>query len=421
MEYYNIYEESERGSYTPGFFQMKLSFPFNINDLSSLSQEDLGTFVHEYIHFLQNTSTPFGLWQAMVYYQCISEFFSYIQQHLPISKPIEGYVPSESIKRRIELEKEASGCRGFFKINDNEPLIYSRSLEKVHGKEIERISISFNDVHGVNKKIVLGAKIIKESMAAIIQEMINPASNDKHEAIPYHVVSRLATQYAPNIAKDNKKLITLCFISLHTLNPGITLINYMAYANDNPKMDIISLFEYFLEDSKVYKNNGKEMTIEQLGDDIAEAFKKVLKNFIYGNTSTYKLQYLAEIIDRVKISSGMIPLLRLLTENDIDVKLVERVTELCGTPVIWNIHGDLSIPNTINEETSKENPDFEVMALITNQALYKFLANPKIVVCPLIQFCQSVISAESKDECYGVPWQGGDCLISPIAKSIGLS
>lgn len=31
MEYYNIFEENERGSYTPGFFQMKLSFPFNTN------------------------------------------------------------------------------------------------------------------------------------------------------------------------------------------------------------------------------------------------------------------------------------------------------------------------------------------------------------------------------------------------------
>ena len=421
MEYYNIYEENERGSYTPGFFQMKLSFPFNINDLSSLSQEDLGTFVHEYIHFLQNTSTPFGLWQAMVYYQSISEFFSYIQQHIPISKPIEGYVPSKKVKSQIELEKEASGCKDFFKINEKEPLIYSRSLQEIDGKRIDRISISFTDIQGNSQKIVLGAHIIKESMAAIVQELIDPTSNDKHDAIPYQVVSKLATRYAPNIAKDNKKLITLCFISLHTLNPGITLINHMSYANDNPDKNIISLFEHFLENSIVRKNDGQKMTVEQLGDDIAKTFINVLESFIYGNKSTNKLIYLTEIINRVKISSGMIPLLRLLTENDINVKLVEKAVEVCGTPVIWNIHGDLSIPNTINEETSKEHPDFEVMALITNQALYKFLANPKIVVCPLIQFCQSVISEESKDECYGVPWQGRDCLISPIAKSIGLS
>ena len=111
------------------------------------------------------------------------------------------------------------------------------------------------------------------------------------------------------------------------------------------------MFEHFLEDSKVRKNNGQEMTVEQLGDDIAHAVKDVLQNFIYGKDSEQRLQYLAEIIDRVKISTGMIPLLRLLTENDIDVTLIEKAVDACGTPVIWNEFGDLSIPNTVNNVT----------------------------------------------------------------------
>ncbi len=420
MEYYEIYEESERGSYTPGFFQIKLSFPFDMKDLSSLSIQDLGTFAHEYIHYLQNTSTPFGLWQAMVYYQYISVFLAYIQKNHLTSKPIEGYVPNEDTTRRTELEKEASGYRGFLEVDEKEPLIYGRTIEEVCGKRLERISLTFKDVQGRNQKIILGANIIKESMAAMVQEMIDPASKDTHIAIPYHVVARLAAQYAPNIANDNKKLITLCFISLHTLSPGITLINYMSYANENPKADIISIFNHFLENSKVRKNNGQEMTVEQLGDDIAGTIKNVLHNFIYRNASTQQLNYLSEIIDRVKISSGMIPLLRLLTENEIDVLLIEKAVEVCGTPVIWNDYGDLSIPNTVNDGTSTEFPDFEVMALITSQALYRFLAVPDLYVCPMIQFCQSIMPSNVKHECYDVPWQGKECLITSIAKSIGL-
>lgn len=420
MEYYNIFEENERGSYTPGFFQMKLSFPFNTNALSSLSLQNLGTFAHEYIHYLQNTSTPFGLWQAIVYYQSIGDFFSYIQKNHLNSKPIDGYVPTAFITRLMKLENEASGYRGFLEVDNNEPLIYSRSNEEVGGKNVERISISFKDIHGCSQKIILGANIIKESMAAMVQEIIDPASKDTHVSIPYHVVSRLAARYAPNIADDNKKLITLCFISLHTLAPGIKLIDYMSYANEHPTADILSIFEHFLEDSKVRKNNGQVMTVEQLGDDIAHAVKDVLQNFIYGKDSEQRLQYLAEIIDRVKISTGMIPLLRLLIENDIDVTLIEKAVEACGTPVIWNEIGDLSIPNTVNDETSSEKPDFEIMALITSQALYKYLANPETVVCPMIQFCQSVISQDLKYECYDTPWQGIDCPITPISKLIGL-
>ena len=54
MSYYNIFEEKEKGSYTPGFFLMKLSFSFDTNHLSDLSTENLSTFAHEYVHFLQN-------------------------------------------------------------------------------------------------------------------------------------------------------------------------------------------------------------------------------------------------------------------------------------------------------------------------------------------------------------------------------
>ena len=251
MEYYNIYEEKERGSYNPGFFQMKLSFPFNTNDLSSLSLQDLGTFAHEYVHYLQNTSTPYGLWQAMVYYQSISDFFSYIQKNNLFSKPIQGYVQKDITTRRMELEKEASGYKGFLDADENEPLIYSRSVELIYGQRVERISLSFKDVQGRSQKIILGANIIKESMAAMVQEIIDPASKDTHVSIPYHVVSRLAARYAPNIADDNKKLITLCFISLHTLAPGIKLMDYMSYANEHPTAEILSIFEHFLEDSKI--------------------------------------------------------------------------------------------------------------------------------------------------------------------------
>lgn len=92
MSYYNIFEEKEKGSYTPVFFLMKLSFPFDINDLSELSTENLGTFAHEYVHFLQNTSTPYGLWQAMIFYQAISEFFSFVKKISQANFPLKTIV-----------------------------------------------------------------------------------------------------------------------------------------------------------------------------------------------------------------------------------------------------------------------------------------------------------------------------------------
>ena len=53
------------GSYQPGFLQIKLTHSFD-GGLGRFSQKELGTFLHEYVHFLQNISTPWGLYMSMV-------------------------------------------------------------------------------------------------------------------------------------------------------------------------------------------------------------------------------------------------------------------------------------------------------------------------------------------------------------------
>lgn len=416
MSYYNIFEEKEKGSYTPGFSSKKLSFPFNINDLSELSTENLGTFAHEYVHFLQNTSTPYGLWQAMIFYQAISEFFSFVKKNKPSKLPVKDYSLSDTMKRRLDLENEASGFRGFIDIPENQILDIRRRIVNIHEKRIERITLGFRDVHGELQEKTFGANIIKESMAAMFQEIIHPESQLDHWAMPYHIVKRIASQISPKIKDDTKKLIGLCFISLHTLNPGMTLIDHMVYANDNPDKDIIDIFEHFVKESKVLTNNGACISIEKLGDEIAETYKSVVQKFLFGNNSDRKLEYLAEIVDRGKISNGMVPLLRLLTEHDINAELLQLAVEACGTPVIWNDFGNLIIPNTVEQGK----PDLEIWTLLANQSFYKRMSNVNQLVCPMFPICQIFTKDYIKNECYELPWQGPECIMTFIGGSLGL-
>ena len=57
------------GSYTPAFFHINLNFPFYQSRLAlyNLKKKDLSTFVHEYIHFLQDISSYSLLNNAYVY------------------------------------------------------------------------------------------------------------------------------------------------------------------------------------------------------------------------------------------------------------------------------------------------------------------------------------------------------------------
>ena len=59
----------EGGSfYHTSFFQIFLQGQYN-EDLSSLNTTNLGLFVHEYIHYIQNIATPWGIYSALHEYK----------------------------------------------------------------------------------------------------------------------------------------------------------------------------------------------------------------------------------------------------------------------------------------------------------------------------------------------------------------
>ena len=51
---------NSKGEYQPAFMQIRIHNSFDGN-IDELDVPTLGTLVHEYIHFLQNVSTPWGL------------------------------------------------------------------------------------------------------------------------------------------------------------------------------------------------------------------------------------------------------------------------------------------------------------------------------------------------------------------------
>lgn len=61
-------------SYRPSFMEIKLPFSFQ-GDLNTLSEQDFGVMLHEYVHYLQNLSTPWGLYSSMEEYAELVEAY----------------------------------------------------------------------------------------------------------------------------------------------------------------------------------------------------------------------------------------------------------------------------------------------------------------------------------------------------------
>ena len=68
----------------------------------------------------------------------------------------------------------------------------------------------------------MGAWIIKESMAQIIQTSIFADDNEdvRPKVVPYDVVSILCDQYAPAVRNDPSKQVAICWGALFSMSPG---------------------------------------------------------------------------------------------------------------------------------------------------------------------------------------------------------
>lgn len=117
--------EAIRGQYKLYFMQIELSFPIKYNlstdEIDKYSDKDFATFVHEYIHYLQNISTPWGLYNSMIKYEKISNELAYLQTNKDrdIRIPIKVPYP-EDLNRRIIRQYITLGRWEKYKINIDE-------------------------------------------------------------------------------------------------------------------------------------------------------------------------------------------------------------------------------------------------------------------------------------------------------------
>src|SRR5664280_2340035 len=62
----NRYQSFLRGYYSPSFFKMGISVFERLDNVELLPDGPKSTFFHEYIHFLQDVSTTYGLMNACI-------------------------------------------------------------------------------------------------------------------------------------------------------------------------------------------------------------------------------------------------------------------------------------------------------------------------------------------------------------------
>lgn len=401
---------SLRGFYSNSFFHIYIDGGFNPKIEEIDSAKDQGTIQHEYTHYIQNIGTLWGLYSSMVMYEQILELKEYIRQHDKLNRPID--VPfSDGLKRKLNFVKFGNGtsCYDNCTVDINKPIVLRNKIEDVNDKKENAVYIDFTLQDGTVKTVLLGAFIIKESMAAMYQGLLDPEAS--HNDIPYNVVQLLASSKYPNAANDIRKLICCCHASLFSMNPGFQLIQLLEDIEQEPRINGFRLFEDFVKNNTVRTGKGNKY-------EIVEYFNKMVNGFLVmlNRNISAPIDYIQCALERVKLDGKHYPFLSVLYETSYSSKDFSEIINYYGIPYIQTPSGFFYPKGKMPEY---EEGSLDVLELIVQEAICKMLLNNKHqYCCPLFYMCSN--SKFQKDECFGAPWAGNKCPFKTISDSWGL-
>ncbi len=405
------YLSSLRGAYGQGYFYIYLSGRYEW-DLSKLSKTDLGTFFHEYVHFLQNISTLWGIKVGIMRNNVLCSLFNATNAakiiHIPFDFQLDLYT-----KLEVEYQNQAQGCTGrdsskiwmidaskeiHVFVDDNPSQKWPIPLRKVF------LNVTFQD--GRTEKIQLGSTIVVESMAALCQSLIDPEA--QHEDVPYNLVQILANQKFPHIASDTKKLISLCYLSLFSLDPGWSLLDQMVYA-EHSDLSGYELFNKFINETNLRVNGRREGVVEFF-DSIIDGYKQSIKGLI-----GVDVDYLSVLLDRVRLSRNQAPLISILSDSKpIGVEHIQALVNYLSIPFIYSADQRFFYPAS----TQSPQGSGDVALMVCAFKLFDFLVHPKRgceTICPFVAMCSA-----DHDNCYSAPWMETNCTMEPAMKKIGV-
>lgn len=401
-------EKALRGYYRTGCFHIYLAGGFD-KDLSKMSQEDLGTFLHEYVHFLQNISTPYGIFEAVALNEAAVETFIDILPKHDIQLPYDAPQSNPLVSRLKWLEwmngQSVNVSDRTIEVDSRESVSWSVIKKNINGREGRLIALEFYDNQGNLFHRIIGAVDIKEAMAAAYQSLIDP--NVNHPDIPYNLLRLFCKQLFPSVGNDLKKFICLCFTSLFSLEPAFHFVELCHIAENEKSKTGFEFFDMYLNNHYV-RINGQDITANEHFNMLLGAYSKSIKGLIRCDTP-----YIDTILERVRLESGNVPILNVINTNEsFTVENVQMLIKALGIPYMHAQGKGWFFPAFDGQGAS------DVLKLVSMTWLYQFLVNKdksRMCICPLVQMC-----GQYRTYCYDQPWLERDCSFELIGDEVGL-
>lgn len=226
----------QKGSYLPTFLELWINTDKKL-DLTLFSKDEMGTFCHEWIHFLQDVTTSSGCNNSYVFFEhFLARGRKLVEDGVEFTPPVNvGNAFNVGINREcngLAWETTPSSCN-FTQIN---------SADVMPAKDISNITVHYQENQDFPVAVVtanngasfyVGMRVLMESMAHLCQNILCLGTASNHPIYPYHIARLLAETLCPTFLNDPLNLIALCDVSLMSSAPGAYFVSYLKGVSQN--------------------------------------------------------------------------------------------------------------------------------------------------------------------------------------------
>lgn len=261
------------------------------------------TFLHEYIHFLQDVSTTHGLLNIIHYIEFLKNANKQTREStnsdfmIPVVISNDYNWNTNKDLKRIYLGDSTKTSQ---RVDYSGYRFETKSVQKGDGEilSVQKWWVDYHDCGAqVQDSVHFGSIHLKEFMAHAVQEQFD--SSTTHGDIPYCLVRTLVEKEAPVLANDINLVIALCDASLMNYHPVDLFFETIRRIQASPDWrpdSIESVYEFTFHGLKPEGHNGFDSLSEATANLAVGHFRDALKADIYKST----VQWFEEIVSQAK-------------------------------------------------------------------------------------------------------------------------
>lgn len=411
MEYLKHFGNA--GEYYPAFFEMKLKIDGMI-DLNTCSDMDFALFFHEYIHFLQDVTTSYGLTRCYSYGEYIQSVVNDIR-----NKP----------KGFIKVPYLYDDNRDNIMLGDYlSDITQGDSSEESFVDYLSNVKIDWDNIDGLPYEheylkslkmplltadgdimLAIGSYCLKESIAYIMQRTLTVDKNHLPD-YPYNAAEIIAKAVYPKLAENTLNVLALADCCLMFSNPGEIYYRMLLQMKDKHYLPAKPHDIYFhLKKAKIGigdKISDPFTQFSALIEEVRKKFKSYFVNPEYPQIHEPYHKWIDIVLDYVKklrVEHPCFLLDMIYDDNARQSTTLAEIINSIGTPLIRNKRQEYF---TIKPDGQR---GYSVEINKSVKQIYKILHEGDFQ-CELFPWCNKSGITTDVNKCLHSPWEMSACI-----------